>query len=228
MQLLLLSQHFIHFNLGTCMRIHTGRGSLLGRRPRGSRDLARERVAIYIYTVCVRSAWPGSVSTRSFARVAYDVYVAAGASTAAQAGAGTGGGEGVLHLAKMMGGGGIGAAVSGGGVPQRTSSAGLGGAGLGAAASAAADAGLSPPIPVAHIPQAAYGMVLDEQSQQLVKGLFARLDAVRAPRRSRPARRSFCQTARAQLRSGLRVQKHQKVLGTLTAPRASRRMATAC
>ena len=46
-------------------------------------------------------------------------------------------------------------------------------------AGAAADDGLSPPIPVAHIQQAAYALVLDEHSQQLLKELFARLDAVR-------------------------------------------------
>ena len=77
-------------------------------------------------------------------------------------------------------GAGIGAAVAGGGVPPLQPAAGFAG-GAAALASAAAEAGLSPPIPVAHIPQAAYGMVLDEPSQQLVKSLFARLDSVRTP-----------------------------------------------
>jgi hypothetical protein len=79
----------------------------------------------------------------------------------------------------MMGAGGIGAglgsAVAGGGVPARAGMAG----GAAAAAAAAAESGISAPIPVAHIPQALYGMALDEESQQRAKGLFARLDAVR-------------------------------------------------
>ena len=80
-------------------------------------------------------------------------------------------------------GAGLGAALGGGGVPGR----GAGGAAMmGRGVSAA---GLSPPIPLAHIPAALYGMALDEESQQRAKGLFARLDAVRlrpCPR-ARPA-----------------------------------------
>lgn len=94
----------------------------------------------------------------------------------------------------------------------------------GGVAGAAADDGLSPPIPVAHIQQAAYALVLDEHSQQLLKELFARLDAVRLAI-SLPERRSFGSHLRL---SPARALNNAKVMGTLTDPRASRRMGTAC
>ena len=70
-------------------------------------------------------------------------------------------------------GAGLGAALGGGGVPGR-----VGGGGAAMMGGGMAETGLSPPIPVAHIPAALYGMALDEESQQRAKGLFARLDAV--------------------------------------------------